>query len=117
MSKHVMIVEDHIEIQTMLQAQLELAGYTSCLARDGLEALELLQTETPSVLLLDLGLPRMDGYAFLERLAERGLPVSLAIIVLTADQNARARLADLGVIVLLKPCPLRHLVATIRQYV
>ncbi len=115
MVKHVMIVEDHIEIQMILRTRLELAGYSTSCARDGLEALELLENVTPDVILLDLGLPRMDGYAFLATLEQRKLIVSFPVIVLTADKQAALKLADKPVKVFTKPFSFHHLVAAIQM--
>jgi CheY-like chemotaxis protein len=115
MAKHVMIVEDHTDIQMLLQAQIEWAGYTTSLAGDGFEALELLETEVPTVILLDLGLPRMDGYAFLEVLEQHQFPLAETIIVLTADQQAVSKLADKPVTIIVKPFSFSRLLAAINS--
>lgn len=113
MTKHVMIVEDHTDIQMLLQVQMERTGYTTSLARDGLEALELLATEVPSIILLDLGLPRMDGYALLEALEQQQFPLAETVIVLTADQQAVSKLADKPVTIVGKPFAFSRLLAVI----
>ncbi len=116
MAKRALIVEDNPDIQYILKIRLELIGYTTYLARDGIEALELLESAKPSLLLLDLGLPRMDGYAFLDELEKRKSPVPPAIIVLTADQQAVVKLANKPLDVLLKPYPFDLLLEKIKQY-
>ena len=90
MTEHILIVEDDENIRVMLQTALEMKAYSLSFARDGLEALELLQTTTPSLILLDLNLPRMNGYALLETLEKQRPELSLRIIIITADAQAAA---------------------------
>lgn len=88
MNQTVLIVEDDLGLQETLEAILDYEGYTVCIAGDGLEALQKLEAVTPSVILLDLMMPRMDGFAFLEALEVRGLRHAFPIILLTADSRA-----------------------------
>lgn len=87
--KSVLIVEDDEGLMEALQELLEMEGYTVLRARDGLEALEILETIIPSVVLLDLRMPRMDGEAFARAAHERMRLRSLYIIVMTANLYAR----------------------------
>ncbi len=117
MTKRVLIVEDCPDLQMILQTWLEMAGYTTTLAQDGLEALELLESARPSVILLDLGLPRMDGYAFLEALRQREGATSPPVIVLTADPQATSKLAHTSVKVFTKPYSFEVLLIEIATHV
>lgn len=89
MSKHILVVDDDPGLQETLQATLESEGYAVTIAADGLDALEKLQSLTPAVIVLDLMMPRMDGYAFAHELEKRGLRPGTPIMVLTADSRAR----------------------------
>ena len=115
MTEHILIVEDDENIRVMLQTALEMKAYTLSFAKDGLEALELLQTTNPSLMLLDLNLPRMNGYALLETLEKQRPDLSLRIIIITADLQAAARLAQKPVKIVLKPFSLRALFAIIEE--
>jgi CheY-like chemotaxis protein len=64
----VLIVEDNPDGREMLRLLLEIAGYKVEVARDGLEGLELALREHPDVAVIDIGLPRLDGYALAQRL-------------------------------------------------
>jgi CheY-like chemotaxis protein len=91
MSKHVLVIDDDPGLQETLQATLESEGYEVTIAADGLDALEKLQSLTPAVIVLDLMMPRMDGYAFAHELEARGLRPSIPIMILTADSRARQK--------------------------
>ena len=66
MSKTILIIEDEISIQNIVQAFLEDAGYTVFCAGDGLEGIETFRRCNPDLVLLDLMLPKIDGFAVCE---------------------------------------------------
>ncbi len=63
-----MVVEDDPAIAQMISLQLELSGYRTHVERDGLAALEAVRRERPDVVLLDIGLPGLDGIQVCRRL-------------------------------------------------
>lgn len=73
----VLPVEDDPIVRADLSLVLEDAGYDVCAAaRDGVEAVELAREHTPDLILLDLGLPKLDGVEVIRRvLAERDVPI------------------------------------------
>ena len=79
-----------------MQAALEFENYEVVVAEDGLVALEKLSTVKPDLILLDIMMPRMDGYAFAQELQRRGLRSSIPLIVLTADGRAQQKAALVG---------------------
>lgn len=99
-SKHgacrVLIVEDDDALRDTLAAILEFEGYAVCQARDGLHALQVLNHHTPELIILDLMLPRMDGFTFAAELERRGLRASIRILVLTADGRAPEKAARMA---------------------
>jgi CheY-like chemotaxis protein len=115
MTEHILIVEDDEDIRIMLQAGLEMEGYRLSFAGDGLEALELLAAASPSLMLLDLGLPRMNGYALLEALERQRPDLPFPVIIITADTRAAVRLAQKPVKIIPKPFSLYSLFATIAE--
>src|SRR5258708_33464972 len=115
MATRILIVEDNFDLLRLLKARLEIAGYHISLAQDGLEALAQLEAQLPDLILLDLAMPRMDGYTFLEELAQRRPALSLPTIVLTADGQAATNLAHRQVKVFLKPFSFHALMAVIQE--
>ena len=71
MSKMILIIEDEESIQNIIKAFLEDAGYTVALAADGLEGIEQFRENKPDLVLLDLMLPKVDGFAVCEILGRR----------------------------------------------
>ncbi|HXF45414.1 MAG TPA: response regulator [Burkholderiaceae bacterium] len=92
--KTVLIVED-IELNRDLLAQLLGDGYRLLFAADGVAALERAATERPDLILMDLSLPRLDGWEATRRLKADPVLASIPVIALTAhamaDDEARAR--------------------------
>ncbi|MFI4975257.1 MAG: response regulator transcription factor [Caulobacterales bacterium] len=82
----IMVVEDDFLIGELLVLRLEMAGYRVTWARDGAAALNMIDRAKPELLVLDLGLPVLDGFQVLERLRARPLWSQLPILVLTARQ-------------------------------
>lgn len=69
-SRRVMVVEDNHDIAETTATMLSLFGHTVCLARDGMQALARAEAFAPEVVLLDIGLPQMDGYEVARRLRQ-----------------------------------------------
>ena len=80
----IMIVEDDIHAAKLMKAILTRAGYTVCQASDGIEALELLDNTHVDLIVLDVMMPRMDGYELTEQLRNSG--VMIPILMVTAKQ-------------------------------
>lgn len=78
----ILIIEDEAEIAVILSRYLEAAGYRTIAARDGDQALRLTATLRPDLMLLDLNIPRRDGFAVLSAL--RGRDDTLPVIVVSA---------------------------------
>jgi CheY-like chemotaxis protein len=80
----VMVVEDNAENREMMRRQLTKAGWRVIEAENGRRALSVLQVEQPSVILLDLMMPEMNGFEFLSELRQRPQWRTIPVIVLTA---------------------------------
>ena len=81
MSKTILVIEDEEPIQNIIKAFLEDAGYTVVLAADGMEGIEQFRESKPDLVLLDLMLPKIDGFAVCEILRKES---RVPIIMLTA---------------------------------
>lgn len=67
----VLVVEDYTDTREMMKIVLEQMGYRVVEAADGIEAIEVARRERPSIILMDMGLPAMDGYETTKRLREQ----------------------------------------------
>ncbi len=89
----VLYAEDDDDLAFALGLMLDKLGYKADLARDGVMADQFLQVQNYDLLILDLGLPRLDGLEVLRRLRARGQ--QLAVLVLTARDGVEARVRGL----------------------
>ena len=94
----VLVVDDNEMNRDMLVRRLKPLGYQVTLARDGIEALELLNTQSFDLVLLDVMMPVMDGYEVLERVKTNETLQAIPIIMITAldDTASAARCIRLG---------------------
>ncbi len=67
---YILVVEDHIDIAEGLQANLEIEGHEVDLARDGRHAVMAIKRRVPDLVILDLGLPGLDGFGVLSQVRE-----------------------------------------------
>jgi len=81
----ILVVDDVPENLRLLEAVLAPHGYDIVLAGDGRAALELAESAKPDLVLLDVVMPRLDGYAVCRRLREREETAVLPVIMLTAS--------------------------------
>jgi pilus assembly protein CpaE len=92
----ILVVDDEANVQRLLQYTLKQAGYTVTIAGDGHEALRLWAAESPALILLDVGLPKLDGYAVAERIrADEGGRAHVPIIMLTAEKEVEQKVRGL----------------------
>ena len=92
MAAHLLLVDDDPGIRLALQAYLEDAGFSITLARNAIEALELLEKHQPDLVISDIMMPQVDGYRFLQRL--RALPRfrQTPVVFLTAKGQTADRI-------------------------
>jgi chemotaxis protein histidine kinase CheA/ActR/RegA family two-component response regulator len=113
----VLVVDDSVSIRHTLQQTLTRAGFTVQLARDGIEALDLMLAHPPRVLLLDIEMPRLDGFELLAIMRDTPALTGIPVAMLTSRAAPRhQKLAhDLGVAAyLIKPCPEETLIQTVQ---
>jgi len=84
----VLAIEDEPDIRLLLEMILDRAGFESRLAPDGTTGLEVLRDWEPDVVVLDIGLPVIDGWEVLRRIREIG---DLPVLLLTAHGSDRDR--------------------------
>lgn len=84
MSKRILIIEDYPHIVEVLKMRLEAAGYEVLVAYDGFKGLQLAQRERPDLIILDIMLPKMDGYKVCRFLKLNERYRNIPIFVLTS---------------------------------
>jgi DNA-binding response OmpR family regulator len=89
----ILVVDDEPAIRALVTKIVQRAGFPVDSARDGAEAIEMLERERYSVLVLDLMMPNVDGFALIRHLRERG-GERPAIIVVSAGDSASLRQLD-----------------------
>jgi two-component system, OmpR family, copper resistance phosphate regulon response regulator CusR len=89
----ILIVEDESRISSFLEKGLRANGFTTEVATDGREALQRVRTGTFDLLILDLGLPDIDGFEVLRELRDSG--AHMPVVILTARGDVRATVAGL----------------------
>jgi type II secretory ATPase GspE/PulE/Tfp pilus assembly ATPase PilB-like protein len=97
-SKKVLLVEDEDALRRVVKDLLEREGFTVFEAADGVKALDEIDRQAPDIVVLDLNLPRLDGYGVLSHLRARPATVDLPVIVLTAkgDEDSEVRVFEYG---------------------
>jgi CheY-like chemotaxis protein len=114
-SRRILLIEDDEDSREALRDLLELEGYEVETAGDGLEGLEAFAAQEPCLVLLDLMMPKMDGWEFLEALREYP-PSEAPVVILSAFGGDRSdrRIADRPF--LAKPVDIEELLGTVGRY-
>jgi len=83
-SKHILVVDDSPSVRRVVGNMLKQHGWEVQMARDGVEALEMISSETPAAVLLDVEMPRMDGYELIATIRAQEQYRTLPLIMLTS---------------------------------
>jgi chemosensory pili system protein ChpA (sensor histidine kinase/response regulator) len=94
-----LVVDDSITVRRVTQRLLERNGMRVLTARDGVDAMEMLQEHTPDIILLDIEMPRMDGYEVAAQVRADARLSGIPIIMITSrvGEKHRARAIEIGV--------------------
>ena len=97
-SGRLLVVDDALTVRELQRTILERAGFEVCVAADGIEALEVLESDTFDLVLTDVEMPRMDGFALTEKIRAHPTNGHVAILILTslASDSDRRRGMDAG---------------------
>lgn len=113
---NILTAEDEMDIRNLLKINLEQNGYTVFSARDGFEALEIIQRENIDLAILDVMMPRLDGFNLLRRVRETS---TVPVIFLTARGDDMDKVLGLGIGAddyLVKPFSMAELIARIEAH-
>ncbi len=97
MHKKILVVEDNPEMADLLVFSLRKEGFLIGTAADGIEALKKARSLCPDLILLDLLLPELDGFAVCETLRRNPATASIPVIIVSALSSHLSRLAGLEV--------------------
>lgn len=97
MKKKILIADDNPDNVELLRKRLGSQGYETAAAFDGEEALQAILQETPDLLILDVMMPKMDGYEVLQRLRQHDDYRNLPVILLTAKKEIPDKLKGLDI--------------------
>jgi len=98
LKKRILLVDDEIELVKLVQARLQHSGYEILTAYEGAECLKLAEEEKIDLILLDILMPKMDGYETLRRIRSNPKTAKIPVIMLTAKSQMEdvARAIGLG---------------------
>ena len=110
----ILVVDDDPAILATVYEALDLEGFPVVTARNGREALDELAVHRPSLVLLDMRMPVLDGWGFMRAIREQGL--SLTVVVMTAAADAGRWGREIGAqAVLAKPFELDDLIHAVER--
>lgn len=99
MGADILVIDDSVTMRTYADRILTKHGYSTVFARDGIEALERLKDFTPHLVLLDIEMPRMNGFELLEKMRAHPRLKELPVVIVSSRSSMkhRRRASELGV--------------------
>lgn len=120
MGKRILVVDDEKDLRELLQQRLVKEGYDVSVASDGQEAIDFCRSSHPDLVLMDVALPRIDGYQACEAIKSNPAAEDIPVLFLTGKelepQSIINRCNELGARGFLrKPCETKELLAKIKE--
>jgi len=111
----VLVVDDETLVQTLVQLELEKEGFRVLVATDGVQALSMAREQRPAVILLDIHLPKLDGWSVLTELKSDRELAGIPVVLLSIEEQ-RAKGFSLGACeYLVKPVETERLLSIVRR--
>lgn len=111
----ILIVEDEHRLAAFVEKGLRKNGFMTQVAPDGQQALEEVQSQSFDLMILDLGLPKVDGWSLLKQLRELGN--TLPVVVMTATTDVRDQVLQAGAnAYLAKPFRFQELLDSVNRH-
>ena len=117
MNNKILVIDDDLAINELIKVNLELAGYKVLQAFDGIKGFALAKQELPSLVVLDVMMPDVDGFTVAQRIRKHGETAETPILMLTAlsQINDKVKGFDIGVDdYLVKPFEMEELLVRVR---
>jgi DNA-binding response OmpR family regulator len=113
----ILIVEDEPRLAAFIEKGLRKQGFTTLVATDGEQALLMIQSQNFDLLLLDLGLPIMDGWAVLQQLRSQGNQVPVIVVTAVDERELRTKGKQYNVTeYVIKPFRFQDLLGQVYEY-
>jgi two-component system response regulator RpaA len=117
MNNKILVVDDDIAINELIKVNLELAGYNVIQAHDGIKGFALAKQELPSLVVLDVMMPEVDGFTIAKRIRQNDDTKDIPIIMLTALSQLNDKVTGFNIGVddyLVKPFEIEELLVRVR---
>jgi CheY-like chemotaxis protein len=118
--KTILVVDDNSDNRNIIAQMLKISGYRAVCANDGLHALDMAASETPDLILMDMAMPRLDGWGATQRLKATPDLAHVPVIAVTGhvthDDIARAINAGCADY-LAKPIDYETMIHKVRTYI
>ncbi len=112
----ILVVDDETALCEMIYIFLSRCGYEVLTASSGDEALQKVKDDEPSLMLLDIKMPGLDGLETLRRIKQQGYCTTVIMMTAVADQNVKQKALDLGADdYIIKPVDLRDLQQSVQD--
>lgn len=118
MAKKILIIDDEPNICSVVSQFFEKKGFTAITAESGKEGIEIANQLVPDLILLDINMPKMDGFAVLVKLKNDQRTMSIPVVMLTGRSDDIAKLSASALsseYYITKPCDLEELDSKIKQ--
>ncbi|MBU1147494.1 MAG: response regulator [Candidatus Omnitrophica bacterium] len=117
MAKKILVIDDEPDVVKVVTSRLEANGYEVITANDGDAGLEKLKSEGADLIILDVMMPRMDGYTFVKKIrADDSIP-KVPVIILTAKDRMKDLFEIEGIKdYLVKPFDSKELLEKVKKY-
>jgi DNA-binding NarL/FixJ family response regulator len=116
--KQLLLIDDDPNLILLVKDYLEFRGYQVVTAENGREALDLLETNTPDMIICDVMMPEMDGYAFVQHVRENPKTDWIPVLFLSAKGQSQDRVKGLNTgadVYMVKPFEPEELVAQVES--
>lgn len=118
MTKKILVVDDDLEIVELVRKRLEANQYTVLTASDGVDGFNLAREHEPDLIVLDIVMPHMDGYTFVQELKRIEALKKIPIIVITAKPDMEVLFLNEGVnFCMLKPIQTNQFLDKVRSLI
>lgn len=117
-NQQLLLIDDDPNLILLVKDYLEFRGFEVLTAENGQEALEILEQETPDMIICDVMMPEMDGYAFVEQVRENSRTSWIPVMFLSAKGQSQDRVKGLGTgadVYMIKPFEPEELVAQVES--
>ena len=118
MQGKVLIIDDSLTNNVLLENILKAEGINSLVAYNGKEALTIIKKEKPLLILLDIMMPEMDGFMFLEKMKQEESTRDIPVIIITArnDKESIKKAQKAGIKnIILKPIDIQKVVTSVKN--